>query len=65
MATLSQTGVAGAGNGILAPKLKNRWRIQFSNFGVLDGGQSYIRDLTMQAVNITRPNLSFTNNANV
>lgn len=59
MATLSQTGIPGAGNGILAPKLKNRWRVLFSNFGVLDGGQSYIRDLTMQAVNITRPNLSF------
>jgi len=56
MATLSQTGIAGVGNGILMPKLKNRWRVTFAGIG---GNAADSKDLSMQATNITRPNLTF------
>jgi len=59
MATLSSIGIPGVGNGILQPKLKNRWRVTFSNLGSLDNGQNYVRDLMLQVTNFTRPNLSF------
>jgi len=57
MATLSQAGIPGVGNGILMPKLKNRWRVTFVGIGASAGGNS--ADLSMQAVTITRPNLTF------
>jgi hypothetical protein len=57
MATLSQIGIPGVGNGILMPKLKNRWRVTFQGIGASAGGNS--SDLSMQAKTVTRPNLTF------
>jgi len=57
MATLSQVGIPGVGFGILMPKLKNRWRVTFQGIGANTGGNS--SDLSMQAITVTRPNLSF------
>jgi len=57
MATLSQIGIPGAGNGILAPKLKNRWQVRFSH--IARAANISGKDLTAQAVNITRPQLEF------
>lgn len=57
MATLSQIGIPGAGNGILAPKLKNRWQVRF--ISIAKGANGNGKDLTAQAVTISRPNLSF------
>lgn len=56
MATLSQVGIAGVGNGILMPKLKNKWRVTFVGIGANQGDS---KDLSLQAVNLTRPNLTF------
>lgn len=56
MATLSQVGIAGVGNGILMPKLKNKWRVTFAGIGANQGDS---KDLSLQAVNLTRPNLTF------
>lgn len=58
MATLSNFGIPGAGTGILHPKLKNKWRITFQDIGKLVSGVNS-RNLTMQAVNVTRPQLEF------
>lgn len=57
MATLSQVGIPGVGFGILMPKLKNKWRVTFQGIGANAGGFS--SDLSMQAVTVTRPNLTF------
>lgn len=56
MATLSQVGIAGVGNGMLHPKLKHKWRVTFAGMG---GSGVDSKDLSLQAVNVTRPNLSF------
>ena len=56
MATLSQVGIAGVGNGILMPKLKHRWNVIFAGIG---GGGGLGQDLSLQAITLTRPNLSF------
>jgi hypothetical protein len=57
MATINDMGIPGVNSGgILQPKLKNRWRITFANFG--EGGVDSVW-LSMQAVNVTRPTLSF------
>lgn len=58
MATLSQMGVPGAGFGILHPKQKHRWQVTFVGLARLVPGASS-RELTRQAINVTRPNLSF------
>lgn len=55
MATINDIGIPGIGNGILQPKLKNRWRVTFSNMG---GGVDS-QPLSMQVINVTRPALSF------
>lgn len=55
MATLSQVGIAGVGFGTLMPRLRNRWRIEFAGIG---GGAQGI-NLSMQAVTVTRPSLTF------
>jgi hypothetical protein len=59
MATINDIGIRGINSGgILQPKLKNRWRITFANMGA--GGQSDGSvGLSMQAVNVSRPTLSF------
>jgi hypothetical protein len=58
MSTLSNFGIPGAGNGILHPKLKNKFRITFLDLGRLVGGTNS-RNITMQVTNITMPNLNF------
>lgn len=55
MATINDIGIPGVGTGILQPKLKNRWRVTFANMG---GGQDS-QPLSLQAVTVTRPVLSF------
>jgi hypothetical protein len=56
MATMSQAGIYGIGNGILMPKLKNRFRVTFVNIG---GAASTGTNISMQVTNVSRPNLSF------
>lgn len=58
MATLSQMGIPQAGFGMLHPKLKYRWQVTFQGLARLVPGANS-RDLTRQAVQLTRPNLSF------
>lgn len=58
MATLSQMGIPQAGFGVLQPKLKYRWQVTFQGLARLVPGANS-RDLTRQAVSLTRPNLSF------
>lgn len=55
MATINDIGIPGVGTGILQPKLKNLWRVTFANLG----GGADSQPLSFQAVNLTRPNLSF------
>lgn len=58
MATLSNFGIPGVGQGILHPRLKNKFRITFLNMGqAVAGTQS--KDLSWQVTTITLPNLSF------
>jgi hypothetical protein len=55
MATINDIGIPGVGSGILQPKLKNRWRVTFANLG----GGADSQPLSLQAVTLTRPVLSF------
>ncbi len=55
MATINDQGIPGVGTGILHPKQKNRWRITFANLG---GGVDS-QPLSLQAVTVTRPVVSF------
>lgn len=55
MATINDIGIPGVGSGILQPKLRNRWRVTFAN---LAGGVDS-QPLSLQAVTVTRPSLSF------
>lgn len=59
MATLANLGIPGAGSGILHPKLKNKWRVTFHDMARLVPGTNS-RNLTMQAITVTRPQLEFT-----
>lgn len=60
MATLSQAGIAGVGNGILHPKHKNRWRVLFTGLGGNLGASAGVpNDLSLQVVTVTRPSLNF------
>ena len=60
MATLSQVGIAGVGNGILHPKHKNRWRATFIGLGGSIGSTSSITtDLSLQVITFTRPSISW------
>lgn len=59
MATITQMGIPGlgdAGTNILQPKMKHKWSVTFANIA---GGGASSSDLSVQAVNITRPVLSF------
>lgn len=58
MATLAQFGIPGIGQGILHPRLKNKFRITFLNMGQLVAG-TQSKNLSWQVTNITLPNLSF------
>lgn len=55
MATINDLGIPGIGTGILHPKHKNLWRVTFANLG----GGADAQPLSLQAVTITRPTLSF------
>jgi len=60
MATLSQAGIAGVGNGVLHPKHKNKWRVTFAGLGGILGANAGIpNDLSLQVVTATRPSLSY------
>ena len=55
MATINDFGIPGVGTGILQPKLKHKWKVTFANIG----GGADSQPLSMQAVTVTRPVLSF------
>jgi len=55
LATINDIGIPGVGTGILQPKLKNRWRVTFSNLG----GGTDSQPVSMQAISVTRPKLTF------
>lgn len=55
MATIQDMGIPEVGSGILHPKTKNRWRVTFANLG----GGTDSKPVSMQAVSVSRPNLSF------
>lgn len=57
MATISDIGIPGVGTGILHPRQMNRWRVLFSNIGGAGGVDA--QPLSMQAINITRPVITF------
>lgn len=57
MATMNEMGIPNVGNGVLMPKLKNRWRVIFQGLGGANAGDA--QWLSMQAVNVNRPSLSF------
>lgn len=59
MATLSQVGIAGVGNGILQPKAKNKWRAIFVGLGGSLGANAGVpNDLSLQVITATRPNIT-------
>jgi hypothetical protein len=55
MATITDIGIATGYRGVSQPKLKNRWRVTFNQIG----GPVDSRNMTMQAVSVSRPKLSF------
>jgi len=55
MATINDFGIPGVGSGFLQPKLKHKWRVFFQNLG---GGVDS-QPLSLQAVTITRPVVTF------
>ncbi len=55
MATINDMGIPGVGTGILHPKHKNRWRVIFANMG----GGADSQPVSMQAINVDRPRLTF------
>ena len=55
MATINDIGIPGVGTGILQPKLKHRWRVTFANLG----GGTDSQPLSMQAVTVSRPSVTF------
>lgn len=60
MATLSQVGIAGVGNGILHPKHRNRWRLIFVGLGGnLGSSAGASNDLSLQAITFNRPNIDY------
>ena len=58
MATLSNFGIPTIGNGILHPRLKNKFRITFLAMAPAVAGTDS-KNLSWQVTNITLPNLSF------
>lgn len=55
MSTINDFGIPGVGSGILQPKFKNRWRVTFAGLG----GGADSQPVSMQAVTVSRPKLSF------
>lgn len=56
MATLSQAGIYGVGNGILMPKQKNKWNVTFVGMGRNSGNPL---DISMQVKSCSRPKISW------
>ena len=56
MATLSQAGIFGVGNGILMPKQKNKWNVTFVGLGRNSGNPL---DISMQVKSCSRPKISW------
>lgn len=60
MATLSQAGIPGVGNGILQPKQKKNFRVTFAGLGgTLPSTGTTASDLSMQVITATRPSYSY------
>jgi hypothetical protein len=61
LATITQFGIPGlgdsAGTNILHPKMKQKWNVTFANIAGGAGAQS--TDLSVQAITLTRPVLTF------
>lgn len=57
MSTLSQMGIPSAGFGMLMPKLSNKWEVTFIRFAAAVASSP--KDLTRQAVSVSKPALSF------
>lgn len=55
MSTINDFGIPGVGSGILQPKKKNLWRVTFANMG----GGADSQPVSMQAVQTSRPKLTF------
>ena len=55
MSTINDIGIPGVGTGILQPKQKNKWRVTFANLG----GGTNSQPVSMQAVTVARPTISF------
>lgn len=55
MSTINDFGIPGVGSGILHPKHKDRWRVTFAGLG----GGADSQPISMQAISITRPKLTF------
>lgn len=55
MSTINDFGIPGVGSGILHPKHKDRWRVTFANLG----GGTDSQPVSMQAISVTRPKLTF------
>ncbi len=58
MSTLSQMGIPDAGAGILHPKQRYRFQVTFQGLAKLVSSAAS-RDITRQATNVSRPNLTF------
>lgn len=58
MATLSNFGIAGVGPGILHPRLKHRFYVNFISLGE-NLASDQIKNLMMQVTNITLPNMTW------
>lgn len=56
MATIQDFGIPEINSGILQPKLKNRWRVVFLNFG---GAADSANAVSTQAITVSRPNISW------
>lgn len=55
MSTINDFGIPGVGTGILHPKMKHLWRVTFANLG----GGIDSQPVSMQAITVSRPSLSF------
>jgi hypothetical protein len=55
LATVNDFGIPGVGTGILHPKMKHLWRVTFANLG----GGIDSQPISMQAITVSRPSLSF------
>ena len=55
MSTINQIGIAGLTGGVMQPKQKHKWRVDFEGVG----NQTSATPLSLQAITVERPKLSF------